>query len=533
MANTIRTIRWCDNGAYKIKSNPDRDDGTLTAKERDCLLNLRKSIDKRLLHVSSFANVDLGNRPDKADEDEDEDEERRENEIRSDANDPYGKTSPLFYNNGSSVRAGNQVGVLQTAGPDGNPLRLEIHSRFDSNQKSYFLLYLFSRIYGFDIHPREIGAGGDSVFDIILCVLFCERLMGAYEQGLFKVYRRYRHNDYDFRGTLDVARHIRLNTPFLGKTAYTTREFSYDNEILCLIRQTIGFVQLKYESLWTSYQSANPLLMEIERVIEEATPSFRMNCDYSSSVQCCSEITHPLLRDYEQVRRICRSILRGEAGNIYHSDRDESFGLIVDMAWLWEEFVSLCLLKAESPDGRAPTEEPPRYKHLQRGVEDSKNYAPKLYRDSGYKSYRYPDFIERVRQNEAMTKKTRRNFMDAKYKHWAFSSSNSQKNAAARNDLHQFVTYFFLTGGTACGVVFPARKGAAENGKEDLEEERIVQPFPGFYPADCPEVKICKLPFYVPMYEDKDSYAFFCEKMEKAIAEWEERVRDKKVFFPA
>ena len=36
-----------------------------------------------------------------------------------------------------------------------------------------------------------------------------------------------------------IAQHIKMNTPFIGKIAYSQREFSFDNHLMQLVRHTM------------------------------------------------------------------------------------------------------------------------------------------------------------------------------------------------------------------------------------------------------------------------------------------------------
>lgn len=49
-----------------------------------------------------------------------------------------------------------------------------------------------------------------------LLFLFPHYLKAAMRKGLFKKYIRRRYNDGNVKGTIDVARHIKKNTPFAG-----------------------------------------------------------------------------------------------------------------------------------------------------------------------------------------------------------------------------------------------------------------------------------------------------------------------------
>ena len=42
---------------------------------------------------------------------------------------------------------------------------------------------------------------------------------------------------------IDVGNHLKKNLPFTGNIAYTTREFTYDNPMMQLIRHTIEYIK--------------------------------------------------------------------------------------------------------------------------------------------------------------------------------------------------------------------------------------------------------------------------------------------------
>lgn len=138
----------------------------------------------------------------------------------------------------------NWVGVISKPIVDQNNdgYRIEIKSRFDEGDKQYFLLYLLNCMYGFNMFNLDVSSKEESDYIIILIVLYLNKLIEAYSDGLYKEYIRKEYNDYNFKGTMDINRHLKLNTPFMGKTAYTIREYTYDNEILCLMRQVIDYI---------------------------------------------------------------------------------------------------------------------------------------------------------------------------------------------------------------------------------------------------------------------------------------------------
>jgi len=238
----------------------------------------------------------------------------------------------------SKIYTYNWVGVISTPTQDENSRRIEITSRFDTSEKQYFLLYLLSSVYGVNIFNIDVNSKEESNYIIILIILFLSKIVEAYGSGLYKEYNRSKYNDYNFRGSIDIDRHIRLNTPFMGKTSYKIREYSYDNEILYLMRQVLDYIICNHFEVWEACLNNELMLNEIVNVIENATPSYRMNVNYADTISCRREITHPMYQDYEEARKLAIMILSESGQNIFDNSKELSFSLLIDISWLWEEF---------------------------------------------------------------------------------------------------------------------------------------------------------------------------------------------------
>ena len=75
--------------------------------------------------------------------------------------------------------------------------------------------------------------------------MFPALLRSALQQGLYREYQTFKYNDSKIKGTIDVNKYIAKNVPFMGKVAYSTREYAQDNDITELIRHTIEFMKTK------------------------------------------------------------------------------------------------------------------------------------------------------------------------------------------------------------------------------------------------------------------------------------------------
>ena len=103
--------------------------------------------------------------------------------------------------------------------------QLVIDSRFTAGNNDYFLQYLLNRVFEFpNVLELSTQSNQENRLFAWLLFLFPHYLKTAMRKGLYKTYITTKYNDENFRGTLNVSRHIRTNTPFVGKIAYDRRE---------------------------------------------------------------------------------------------------------------------------------------------------------------------------------------------------------------------------------------------------------------------------------------------------------------------
>ena len=152
------------------------------------------------------------------------------------------KDQTILKSNGDTLYSGNVMGFIGY----GKEERLIIKSRFSGENEDYFFQYLLERVLDFpNIVDLKSDANQDNRLFNFLLFLFPYYLKTAMRKGLFKKYVRNRYNDSHVKGTIDIARHVEKNIPFIGKIAYSQREFSYDNHLTELIRHTIEYIKRK------------------------------------------------------------------------------------------------------------------------------------------------------------------------------------------------------------------------------------------------------------------------------------------------
>jgi len=279
-----------------------------------------------------------------------------------------------------TYRASNVMGFLGCGDE-----RLIIESRFSGDGEDFFFQYLLDKVLDFpNIVDMEADADHNNRLFNFLLFLFPHYLKSAMRKGLFKKYIRRRYNDGNVKGTIDVARHIENNTPFVGNIAYSQREFSYDNSLMELVRHTVEFIKRK--------PYGNKLLVKIRdevKLVIDATPGYEPY-DRQKIIDQNKKNTvhHAYFREYLALQRLCLLILQNQRHQIGAGSR-QIYGILFDGAWLWEEYVNLLIGDVF-------------YHPMNKGGKG----AQRLF--EGNAGLIYPDFISRNSE--------RRMIADAKYK---------------------------------------------------------------------------------------------------------------------
>jgi len=265
--------------------------------------------------------------------------------------------------------------------------------------------------------------------------LFPYYLQNAFSQGLYKQYKRNQHNDANVRGVIDINRHIRINIPFTGKIAYTTREHSYDNPVTQLIRHTIEY--LRTRDFWHRLLTINPETRANVSQIEYATPTYKKN-DLQKVIKANLKlVNHPYFTKYRDLQKLCLQILRREKTNF--GEKDEIHGLIFDGAWLWEEYINTLIGDIFwHPNNKERLHSQRLFNELNEDKEEG---------------LIYPDFISKDEKNRIIA--------DAKYK--------PIKNIRGKDYL-QLLAYMFRFDSKQGYYIYPE-----ENEKNQTEKYELLQ----------------------------------------------------------
>ena len=365
------------------------------------------------------------------------------------------------------INTGNVIGFLG-CGQE----RLTISSRFSSKSDDYFLHYLLQKVLNINLTSLDVGLSREERLYQLLIYLFPKYLEAAMRKGIYKEYQRFSHNDSHIKGVIDVVNHLKKNLPFTGNIAYTTREFTYDNPMMQLIRHTIEYIK-NQKSLGRGIICTNrENITEIIRV----TPSYKQ-ADRSKVIRLnqTKPLRHAYFREYRKLQELCLMILNREEHGLGYQE-EKIHGILFDVAWLWEEYVHTLLPKDFIH---------PRNKEKKGGISVF----------SGGKRKVFPDFYDRERKI----------VLDSKYK-----KLEDTEKGINREDLFQLISYSYILKAEKAGLIFPSKHKVVDNEIGKLAGYGAM---------------LKKLSIQIP--QKASSYNDFCEMMESSEEIFQNNINQK------
>ena len=377
------------------------------------------------------------------------------------------KDQKIFETVNQKIKTGNVIGFLGYGQE-----RLTISSRFSDESNDHFLHYLLQKVLNINLTSLDIGPSPEDKLYQLLIYLFPKYLQAALRKGLYKEYQRFFHNDSHVKGVLDVGNHLKKNLPFMGNIAYTTREFTYDNPLMQLIRHTIEYIK-NQKSFGVLLDSNRENMTEITRV----TPAYKLS-DRAKIIRMnkIKLIRHAYFREYRKLQELCLMILNREKHGLGYQEQ-KIHGILFDVSWLWEEYIYTLL-----PKGFVH----PRNKDKTDGISVFSVGKRKV----------YPDFYH----------KELKIVLDAKYK-----KLEDTEKGINREDLFQLISYSYILKAEKAGLVFPSKDKVVDNEIGKLAGYGAL---------------LKKLSIQIP--QNASSYNEFCEMMESSEAIFKRNI-DKEV----
>jgi 5-methylcytosine-specific restriction endonuclease McrBC regulatory subunit McrC len=352
------------------------------------------------------------------------------------------------------ITTGNVMGFIGVEN-----LQIKIKSRFDVGRDDFLLHYMLQKVLSFNLFDLSHNNEQEDVFDFIM-FMFPYFLKAAMRQGVYREYQNFKHNDANLKGSIDIGRHIARNVPFVGNIAYSTREYSHDNNMTELIRHTIEFMKTKRYGL--SVLNVDRETIENVKIIVEHTPLYNKNERNSIISKNLRVKAHPYYTEYRPLQTLCLQILKMEEVKYGESD-DEICGILFDGAWLWEEYVNTILRDIG-------------FIHP-----ENKLHKGGIYLFDDHSGVRYPDFYK-----DDMV-------LDAKYKRLG---SYEKVSMVDRDDVHQVMAYMTTLHVDRGGFIAPLEKKQVKIPTSHLKGRSATLSI-----------------FGIEISKTASLYAEFCEKM--------------------
>ena len=333
------------------------------------------------------------------------------------------KDQKIFETVNQEIKTGNVIGFLG-CGQE----RLTISSRFSDKYNDHFLHYLLQKVLHINLTSLDVALSREERLYQLLMYLFPKYLQAAIRKGLYKEYHQFSHNDSNVKGVIDVRNHLKKNLPFTGNIAYTTREFTYDNPLMQLVRHTIEYIKNQKsigQGVLDNLSTSRENVSEIVRV----TPSYKL-ADRAKIIRVnqSKPIRHAYFNEYRKLQELCLMILNQEKHGLGYQDQ-KIHGILFDVAWLWEEYVHTLLPKDFIH---------PRNKEKLGGISVFSVGKRKV----------YPDFYH----------KELKIVLDAKYK-----KLEKAEKGINREDLFQLISYSYILKAEKAGLVFPSKDKVVDN----------------------------------------------------------------------
>ena len=376
------------------------------------------------------------------------------------------KDQKIFETVNQKIKTGNVIGFLG-CGQE----RLTISSRFSDESNDHFLHYLLHKVLHINLTSLDVALSREERLYQLLMYLFPKYLQAAIRKGLYKEYQRFSHNDSHVKGVIDVGNHLKKNLPFTGNIAYTTREFTYDNPLMQLIRHTIEYIKTQ-KSFGALLDSNRETIAEVTRV----TSAYKL-ADRAKFIRInkTKPLRHAYFREYRKLQELCLMILNREKHGLGYQEQ-KIHGILFDVSWLWEEYVYTLL-----PKGFLH----PRNKEKKGGI--------LVFSDGKRKVY--PDFYDRERKI----------VLDAKYKKLEFTEKGIN-----REDLFQLISYSYILEAEKVGLIFPSIEQSVNREIGKVEGHGVL-------------LKKCSI--QIP--QKVSSYSEFCKMMENSEEKFKANIEEE------
>lgn len=394
--------------------------------------------------------------------------------------------------------------------------RLDVKNSNGEKGRPYFLSTLLFRDK-LNLNENTVPENDESVFDYLLLYWFKTQLQKAYLKGFYRTYQRFEKNDEHPKGSIDIARHIRLNMGLNnGKIAYSYRENSVNNYLNHMIIAAYDHLKKKYYELVEENFDDNIELKSIVDRLRQLT-GYEKYHSYQLIAKNMRPISHPYYMEYEKLRKTCMMILRDEGINFLDGDLDEEInGVLFYLPDLWEKFLEK-QLRVSIKDISVTMKSQDIIKVFGKKEDTKKEDTKKDTYVYEYQQETRPDYVFYDEQKNPFM------ILDAKFKPSLWKKTVTEEKDTGKKDEEEESILDDYTkccrdmtsiDGYSTGVIFPI------NEDEKIKGKYLVHSLCGFN-------KLCRFytfPVSVP-YSSEDNYIKWSAKFNKNLNRSQEWIK--------
>jgi 5-methylcytosine-specific restriction endonuclease McrBC regulatory subunit McrC len=301
------------------------------------------------------------------------------------------------------AQTGNYVGKFVW-----NGLEIDIKSRFSNT----FLERMLNFANDIFLDDASItGKDSKNELDIskyIIYYMFVQNLEKAFLLGLPKSYRSINHREMKLKGKIDINKFIKYDIPFQGKISSVSREQKEIQEIIDVLYKAVKIIDKKNKAFLKNISHIKTHLKQYK------SNNYISNETINKAIKS-KALQNPIFAPYKKVLEYAKFIINGSNIEEKNDGKQETFGFIINVAELFEIYVT---------------------KLLQKEFSDWNVESPKieLYESMFYQRKIIPDIVM-IKDNDVLV-------FDTKYKKMNMQGKN--QNGAGdvdRNDFFQINTY--------------------------------------------------------------------------------------------
>ena len=308
------------------------------------------------------------------------------------------------------IQTGNMIGTFYfkyKPNTKESLYEVNIGLRFDDDKNSnsaleYLLDYttsIYTKALDYNQEEKQKKSKSNRVIEFLLTKLFINSLLKSSVMGLPKIYQEEEESSYNFKGRVDINRLIASELPFKGIMPHVKNEKVVIQSIASVILKAIDIIytnKLKeINKIFSSEKKRKENKEDIQAILKKLSVLLPIKNLIKQSIQptiITNQIikealnhrilNHPSFYEYRNTLFLASLILEGFKKPDIANMKGESFGYLVDISKVWENYLAE-LIRKNIDNSWSVIQEP----------RDLKLFKCRPKFDNFYENKMYPDII--------------------------------------------------------------------------------------------------------------------------------------------